>query len=402
MAKKNYLQITLLLSMTYFISYVTRINYGAVILEMEKSMGISNTLLSMAVSGSAATYGLGQIISGISGDKIAPKRLITGGLFLTCLTNILIPVVAPNVYLMTAVWSVNGIAQAFMWPPMVVILTEMLTSEEYKKSTVVVSAGSSLGTVAVYILSPLLIKVSSWRTVFYVSAACAFLMAMLIIKFCPSVKSGQAMEKKNVEKDTSGKTSFIGVLTPFLLLIMLAACLEGMIRDGVSTWMPTYISETYNLGSSAAILSGVILPFFAIACYSISLTLYNKFFKNPLSESSLLFFVATIAAALLYFTSGQNAAVSVIACGVLTGAMHGIGLMVTCMIPPLFMKNGNVATVSGIVNSSVYIGSAVSGVGTAALAESYGWTVVTVLWGVIALVGTLLCFLLGKKNVEKI
>lgn len=398
MTKKSYLQIALLLSMTYFVSYLTRINYGAVILEMETSLGISNTLLSMAVSGSAVTYGFGQIISGIFGDRIAPKKLITGGLFLTCLTNILIPLVAPNVYLMTAVWCVNGIAQAFMWPPIVVILTELLTAEEYKKSTVLVSAGSSLGTVAVYLAAPLLIKVSSWKTVFYASAVCAFLMALVLIKFCPSAKSGQKAERTEVKQ----KGKIANVLSPFLLLIMLAACMEGMIRDGVSTWMPTYISQTYNLGSSAAILSGVILPFFSIACYSISLALYNKFFKNPSSEASLMFFVATAAAALLYFTSGRNAMVSVVACGVLTGAMHGIGLMFTCMVPPLFIKNGNVATVSGIINSSVYVGSAISGVGTAALAEAYGWTVVTAFWGVIALAGTLLCFFLGKKNVEKI
>lgn len=82
MKKKFYIQISLLLSMTYFVSYLTRINYGAVILEMETRLGISNTLLSMAVSGSTVTYGFGQIISGIFGDRIAPKKLIVGGLFL--------------------------------------------------------------------------------------------------------------------------------------------------------------------------------------------------------------------------------------------------------------------------------------------------------------------------------
>lgn len=398
MTKNNYLKLALLLSLTYFVSYVTRINYGAVILEMENSTGISYTLLSMAVSGSAVTYGLGQIVSGLFGDRIAPKHLITGGLFLTCLMNLLIPVVSPNVYLMTAVWSVNGIAQAFMWPPIVVILTEMLTSEEYKKSTVLVSAGSSMGTVAVYLTAPLLIKASSWHSVFYVSAACALLMALLIMKFCPSVKSGEKAEKtKNGDK---GKIK--DVLTPFLLLVMLAVCLQGILRDGISTWMPTYISETYNLGSFVSILSGGILPVFSIACSTGSLWLYNKYFKNPSSYAALMFAIGAASAAVLYVFSGTNALLSVISCGLLTGCMHGVNLMFTCMIPPLFMKNGNVATVSGIINSSTYIGSAVSGVGTAALSGVAGWGTVAAVWCVIAAFGAVLCFLLGKKDMEKI
>ena len=51
----------------------------------------------MAVSGSAVTYGFGQIVSGVLGDKFSPKKLICGGLITTAAMNFLIPVVAPNV-----------------------------------------------------------------------------------------------------------------------------------------------------------------------------------------------------------------------------------------------------------------------------------------------------------------
>ena len=77
--------------MTYMISYMTRINYSTIISEMECATGMSRSLLSMALTGSAVTYGIGQIISGVCGDKFSPKRLVSFGLVTTVLMNLLIP-----------------------------------------------------------------------------------------------------------------------------------------------------------------------------------------------------------------------------------------------------------------------------------------------------------------------
>ena len=48
----------------YFVSYITRINYGTVLLEIVNSEGITKMAASMAVTGSFVTYGIGQLISG--------------------------------------------------------------------------------------------------------------------------------------------------------------------------------------------------------------------------------------------------------------------------------------------------------------------------------------------------
>ena len=72
-----------LFSLTYFVSYISRINYGAIISEMETATNISRSLLSMAITASFITYGTGQIVSGIIGDKISPKKLVGIGLIVT-------------------------------------------------------------------------------------------------------------------------------------------------------------------------------------------------------------------------------------------------------------------------------------------------------------------------------
>ena len=42
-----------------------------------------------------------------------------------------------------------------------------------------------------------------------------------------------------------------------LAIIMLAIMMQGILRDGITTWMPSYISETFHLASSVSILTGI-------------------------------------------------------------------------------------------------------------------------------------------------
>ncbi len=397
MTKKSYMGLAALLSFTYFVSYLTRLNYGSLMLEMERSLNISNTLLSMAVTGSAVTYGVGQIVSGFLGDKISPKRLIFSGLVTTAAMNFLIPAAAPNVYLMTAAWCVNGAAQAMMWPPIVVIMSEALTAGEYNKTSIMVSCGGYAGNIAVYLLSPLMIRISTWQSVFFICGGFALLMALAVSFLCPDVRSGKRAEVS--EKKNAGLR---GLLTPFLIFVMLGVAFEGALREGILTWMPTYISDTYNLGSEISILSGVILPVFSTASVIISMVIYEHFIKNPLHYATLMLVIGAVFSGLLYVLTGQSALLSVISFAVITAAMHGASLMLTTMIPPLYIKKGNVSTVSGIINAATYVGSALSGVGTAALSSAFGWTAVTVVWAAFALAGALCCFAAGKKDLSDI
>lgn len=379
-----------LFSLTYMISYMTRINYGAVILEIENATQMSKTLLSMAITGSAITYGTGQIISGICGDRISPKKLISYGLILTVLMNLLLPF-CQSPYQMLAVWCVNGFAQSFMWPPMVRLMSALFTMETYKKASVRVSWGSSVGTILVYLLSPLMIATVGWKAVFWGSALCGVVMILIWNRFCCDI------DREPVQKGNgSAKAGWRIVFSPLMLAVMLAIVMQGMLRDGVTTWMPTYISETYHLSSVISILTSVILPIFSILCYEAAARLYRKYFKNPLQCAGVIFAVSTVAALVLYLSTGQNAAASAGFAALLTGCMHGVNVILICMIPPFFQKYGNVSTVSGVLNSCTYIGSALSTYGTAFLAEHFSWNTTILAWMLIALIGTAICFLCVK------
>lgn len=384
--KKAVAGITWLFAITYMVSYLTRINYGAVISEVVTDTGFTKSLLSMAVTGSFITYGAGQIVSGIIGDRFSPKKLITAGLCVTTVMNLLM-ILCADPWQMLIVWCINGFAQSFMWPPLVRLMSALVSREDYKGVSTKVAWGSSIGTMVIYLVSPILISLSGWRSIFIFSAASAVLMIFVWNRFCPEIQTEKAAVREKKQRVKSP------LFAPVMLCIMVAIILMGMLRDGVTTWMPSYIAETYELSNAVSILTGVVLPIFSILCFQVVNRLYRKSFSNPITCGALIFAVGAAAALGLVFTTGKVAALSVLFSAVLTGAMHGVNLMLIMMVPAYFDRYGNVSTASGVLNSCTYIGSAASTYGVALLSEKLGWSITLWIWLAIAVLGTLLCFL---------
>ena len=365
-------RIIFLCSMVYMISYITRTNYGAVISEMVSSTGLAKSALSVALTVNFITYGAGQLVSGYFGDRVQPRTLIGIGLATTSCMNLLIPLcTAP--WQMTVVWCLNGFAQAFMWPPIVKMLFCALSREDYSRGCVRVSWGSSLGTMTVYLMAPLLIWLKSAPT----------------IDLTPQK-----------EKNSSG--SFRPAVLPALILVMVGIILHGILKDGVTTWMPSYLSETFGLRNEISILAGIVLPVFSIICYSLVNFLYLKM-KKVLLGTILIFCMASAFCGALYLFYDKSPVLSILLSALITSCMHGVNFMLIGIAPTVFGKDGTVSTYSGILNFSAYIGSAISAYVIPLATENAGWNTTIFLWLCIALAGTLACVLCIRpwKTVEK-
>ena len=389
--EKSITLLTVLCVLTYFVSYLTRINYGAVLLEIVRTEGYTKTAVSMAVTGAFVTYGAGQLISGFLGDHVKPQLLIFIGLLTTAAMNAAVPlVVRPDIVLV--LWSINGFAQALMWPPLVRIMSAYMSSEQYKRSCVKVSWGASAATIVIYLLAPVCIRFLGWKSLFFLCAAIAGVYAFLWKSGMKKVQKHLVpIEEQTGEIHMEKSLHVSSRLVVTVGLIMLGIVMQGALRDGITTWMPTYISETFHLGSQASILTGVALPVFSIVCIQLASVVNRKLIRNEMLCAAALFLPGCIGAVVLAFCPDSDAVLSVLLSTVITGSMHGVNLILTSMIPPYFKKYGNVAFISGLLNSCTYLGSALSSYGIAYAAQVKGWRFVTILWAVAATAGTLLC-----------
>ena len=133
----------------YFSTYIGRLNYSASLTGIILSEGFSKGQAGMIGTAFFFAYGAGQFVSGFLGDRLAPKKMVFTGLMVSGLCNLAMAG-AKSSGLMTAVWCVNGLFQAFIWSPMIRLMYEYYKTETRMKACVSLNSSVPLGTMAAY------------------------------------------------------------------------------------------------------------------------------------------------------------------------------------------------------------------------------------------------------------
>ncbi|MCI9437907.1 MAG: MFS transporter [Lachnospiraceae bacterium] len=432
LSRKQMGTLCLLCCLVYFVSYLTRLNYAVCMVEIQAALRIGKNTAGLPLTASFLSYGLGQIICGFLGDRHEPRKMICTGLTGSALCNLL-AVSLPRMEIMIPVWFINGLFQSMLWPPLVRIMAESLDEDWYRKGCVWVSLSSSGATVMLYLLTPLFIRISGWKTVFYLAVAAGIAAAFVWFwntgrmfggRAHVEVKEGaRAVDAGNKSADGEGKAAKAGISAANgegiaasaadmeepaapaetapkkakagavfagvpIIAILMSIILHGTLKDGITTWMPVYMTEMFGMSSSQSILSTAVLPVCSVISTLLSSALLYRL-KNEMLTAALLFGTGAIAGISMLAVYDSHPAACVVMMMAITGCMFGVNLMLISRVPGHFAGRGNVSTVSGILNAATYVGSALSTYVFGAVAENTGWMAVVVLWGAAALGGTI-------------
>ncbi|MBQ7336537.1 MAG: MFS transporter [Clostridia bacterium] len=389
-------KIAWMLAFIYFSSYTMRINFAVMLVKVCTEMQAAKTELAVVITALTVAYGVGQVISGLMGDKINPAYLLSAGLGLAIVCNGLM-FFCGNIPAMTVVWCVNGFAHALLWPPIVRLMSTYLSDAEYSYSAVRVSWGSSAATIVLYLVCPLLLYVMDWRAVMLLCAAEGAVALILWLFVHPRLLDEPLVQvKPTVPSETKPTAVALPKYVYFpIVLIMLGIVLQGILRDGVTNWMPSYLLETFGLSEENSIISTVILAVFSVISFAAFDLLHRKVFHNEVFCAAVIFAGAALSALVLYLINLVSASVlvSMLLMAVIVSAMHGINLMLITVVPKRFVRSGKVSTYSGILNACTYVGAALSSYGFAALAEQFGWNFTILTWVIVAAAGLAVCLL---------
>ena len=109
--------------------YFSRKSYTFAIPALLRDLKLKKNELGVITSGFSAMYGVGKFTGGILSDTLSPRTMFTAGMLLTGVINITIGFTG-NVWLLTFLWSVNGLAQGCGWPPCTKLLREWFSPYE--------------------------------------------------------------------------------------------------------------------------------------------------------------------------------------------------------------------------------------------------------------------------------
>ena len=381
---------------SYVFTYLGRLNYAACLVEIVAEEGFSKSQAGLIATGFFLSYGLGQLINGYVGDKLSPKIMVFSGLFCSGLVNFLFPFTA-SASQATGLWCINGFAQSMIWSPIVRQLSSWLPAEKRQQACVNMNGTVPVGTLIVYGLSALVIYLWNWKYMFMISGT--LLLSMSLIWFL-----GISMLEKQLEAEAdteipaslhedaaAEKISFSKLtLMSALPLCLMGLFMQGMLKDGVTTWIPTFLEENFGLTAAASILSTTVVPIINLGGVYFGSWVNHRYFKNEVLSAVVFFAAGLTALSLLTFLPVHSALLSLLLLAATTTFMMAINTLLASMMPHYYVPFGVCSTVTGLLNSAVYLGSAVSSYGNGAVVDHFGWNTILYIWCICALLGILL------------
>ncbi len=402
--------ISILFCLLYFTSYMTRKSFSAI------KLGIPDSILTdvqIGYIGSALffTYGAGQIISGVLGDRIDPRKLIFCGLGVTTLCNAAFPFVT-SVPLLIVLWAINGFAQALFWPPIVKLMTIYLKGERYTKAVMSVSMAAQIALLAVYASAALFVSLAAWKGMFALSCALAVITGIgLVLGFrtlerrhpnaVRDALAGKAIEPSDPSEEQASpapkkESLWRIILASGLLFVFVMTATVGFLRDGIEEWMSTYLYTTFSLKADLSTLMNLFMPIFGLLCVRFAAMLHLRILKDEMREVTVLMSVCAAATLALGLFHTLHPIFSIVMIMLSVGCIHAANTSLTCYLPARFVKSGRVSTVSGLVNAFTYVGSTIATSAVPWMVQETSWQATILSWCAVGLVCLAACVLIAR------
>lgn len=390
--------IVIALWIIYASAYFGRTCYSAAIASIVSSGIYTKSEIGLVGTAFFFCYGTGQIISGIAGDRVNPFGMVLFGALgssVCCFSMAF----TKSLVLMAVIWGANGIFQSMLWAPLLRIFSQTISSELREKAVLNIALSLPVGTVCAYLLSTIIIKYSSWNNIFICGGSA--ILATFIFGLLSVLSAEKYMIRtivKNERTDKNTKSGFVPVIiSPGLLIIVIPSFLHGMMRDGITNWVPTMITEEYGVLPSFSVFLTVVLPVFNAFGAYIVMPLYKKFNCNEMKIAGICAAFAIIPMLCLLFVGRIPVIISIILLALTTMLMYSLNYLIISRVPVRFAESGHTSSVTGLLNSFAYIGCAVSSYGFGAVSQKAGWSAVIVIWIISALLTSLFAFLSNKK-----
>lgn len=380
------------LTLSYFISYLVRHCYSAVLVAIISDLGTTRQLASIAVTGSFFSYGLGQFVSGSLGDRFQPRKIVFWGLLITSCINLSVACM-PNIYWIIAIWVFSGFFHSLIWPSIVRISTTLYPdTDAYRHAVGIITKGGYWGQILMYLLAAAFVAWLSWRALFLTTGFISLAFSILWYRQTRQVECPKGLSKRGCDDTTDLRLSFSVLRKAGMIPILVTTMGIGFLRDGIATWMPVYFTDVFQMDQAVSLLSSIVLPVCGVWIVSL-VEIVAKKVRNDMTCCAISATVSGVAGLVLAFVFGRCAGCDLLLMATISCGIRGCSLPVTTYVPQAFEPYGRVATVSGIIDGIVYMGSAAASYILAFVADQFGWGVNLGTWALVAF----LCLLCSVK-----
>ena len=386
--EKNVSEATFLIFLSwlvYTISYLGKVNYSANITQAIDFYGITKAQAGTVPTFFFFAYGVGQVINGLLCKKYNIKWMIFLSLSVSGIVNLIIAV-STNFSIVKWLWLINGVSLSALWPTIIRQLSEALPKKVLGTSSVVMGTTVAIGTLIIYGLSSVFAAIHNFKLSFYTAAIAVFIVAVIWIIFYNRALSLAKNERdqeepvkitqseKTVEKEQEkGERKHLYILIYVLCFFAIGV---NLIKDGLTTWVPSILKEEFFMSDSLSILLTLFLPVLAVFGNACALNMHKKI-PDYVNQCAVSFgIIGVFIGVIIGSLSFKVVLLMLIGLVVVNFFASALNSLITSIFPMFMRDKVNSGLFAGVLNGFCYLGSTISSYGLGAIADNFGWTAV--------------------------
>ena len=380
--------------------YFVRQNFSCAVPSICRELNIDKSDIGWAMSAGAICYGFGKFLFGLIGDRFPARYVLSIGLALSGLINILLGC-SSYLSLIVILVALNQCAQAMGNPPCAKMLANWYKKDEIGGKWGLWNMAAHIGGAFSVWLSSQLVANFDWRQVFYVPGMLAITISLFVfnrLRDTPKSLGFKAIDELDssifsvvpTEKLKASEIAKLILTNKLLWLISFAGLFVYINKMVFFNWGPTMLQEARG---SSIVGSGFLMALFDIAGVFGGLfigSLSDKYFNGRRSAVPCIcmFITGLVMSVFKYITSGSTFLIGL--CITLLGAcMTGPMVLIGVMATEVSSKKAS-GSAAGFTGMLGYLGTALAGVGAGSIATTYGWNSVMTVTVVTALCASLL------------
>ena len=406
----------------YSLFYLVRKNFSLAMPGLTSEFGITKTQLGLFLTLNGIVYGLSRFVVGILTDRGSARKIMSIGLFLTALVNIIFGCsdhltsmlfgVFPGdphftsslIVFMGVFWTINGFLQGMGVPPCTKIMTqwihpsELATKLSFWNMSHSIGAALAMGLCGWFIMPVL----GSWRWCFIIPACISMAGSVYLwfnLKDSPTDAGFQAIEGLNSIKITTPEESAMHkefvvkhvYRNRVIWTLAVANFFVYIIRFAALDWGPTLLTESKGMTLAGATTLCVVFEFVG---GNLGMLFWgwatDHWFHNKAHHTCVVCMVLSAFCIILFWFIPSTASWWLI--------LFPFTLIGFCIYGPQALlgvcaaqhaTNKASATANGILGIFGYASTIVSGFGFGYVAQHYGWDMAYVTIFVMAILSVL-------------